>query len=403
MRMSVKAIARFSSSQASLELLPGKLSSAAYGTPPQSTASTQYSHVSDARGAVPSPTETSHHAARGNVARSTRRGQKRRTHVRHPRHSKHTPSLRKEDDRLVKTRLVTRHITSHPRHSELAHAPPVRRTCNRPPATLSGGFQLASGTDPGGAGERRAELSRKRPLPLLDTQARARVMDEPVMNHEGLLISICAHGQRVDANEAHVLHALCSSDGSDASQPQPLSLSVELGLAWTALNSPEQPCARENQSRPQRHTPCRDAMRYARISVLGMELLGNGATFGTGVTLYRGVGTFDTTPILAGPWCEIPSSPTGRIIQTVCPDVLMNLIPLLIVHGLADTASHAWSGSLAPWLGSLYFTLSGLPVKDSHIRLRCNPSRPLPCHTLVILSPSALAVLVYPCLSLSCT
>lgn len=78
-----------------------------------------------------------------------------------------------------------------------------------------------------------------------------------------------------------------------------------------------------------------------------MELLANGATFETGVTLYRGVGTFDTTPILAGPWCEIPSSPTGRIIQTVCPDVLMNLIPLLIVHGLADTASHAWSGSLA--------------------------------------------------------
>lgn len=81
-----------------------------------------------------------------------------------------------------------------------------------------------------------------------------------------------------------------------------------------------------------------------------MELLVNGATFETGVTLYRGVGTFDTTPkgeTLAGPWCKIPSSPTGRIIQTVCPDVLMNLIPLLIVHGLADTASHAWSGSLA--------------------------------------------------------
>lgn len=34
-RMSVKAIARFLSSQASLELLPGKLSSAAYGTPPR--------------------------------------------------------------------------------------------------------------------------------------------------------------------------------------------------------------------------------------------------------------------------------------------------------------------------------------------------------------------------------
>lgn len=121
------------------------------------------------------------------------------------------------------------------------------------------------------------------------------------------------------------------------------------------------------------------------------------------MTLYRGVGTFDTTPILARPWCEIPSSPTGRIIQTVCPDVLMNLIPLLIVHGLADTASHAWCGSLTPWLGSMYFTLSGLPVKDSHIRLQCNPPRPLPCHTPVLLSPSALAVLVHPCLSLSCT
>lgn len=45
----------------------------------------------------------------------------------------------------------------------------------------------------------------------------------------------------------------------------------------------------------------------------------------------------------------------------------------------------------------VFFTLPGLPVKDSHIRLRCDPSRHLPCSTPVTLSPSALAILVYPC------
>lgn len=177
-----------------------------------------------------------------------------------------------------------------------------------------------------------------------------------------------------------------SSDGSDASQPQPLSLSVELGLAWTALNSPVRernnhalsvtrhvvmPCAMPGFVRKYTGFAVLSLLRYrpftsqATASFAAAHLSFDSSRFGDGaVGQRRDFGDrgdalpwrrdirYDPqgTPkgeILAGPWCKIPSSPTGRIIQTVCPDVLMNLIPLLIVHGLADTASHVWSGSLA--------------------------------------------------------